>query len=121
MLISTDGIVLKTKPLGNDDHVYTILTREKGVITAFARSRQKISRGMGSALELFTYSNFVLFQSKDRYSINSASSNKVFFGIRSDIEKVSLDKAYQMIMDGEINDSKTVCGILKYIALKGRK
>ncbi len=38
-----------------------------------------------------------------------------------DIEKVSLDKAYQMIMDGEINDSKTVCGILKYIALKGRK
>ena len=90
MLISTDGIVLKTKPLGNDDHVYTILTREKGVITAFARSRQKISRGMGSALELFTYSNFVLFQSKDRYSINSASSNKVFFGIRSDIEKVSL-------------------------------
>lgn len=90
MLISTDGIVLKTKPVGSDDHVYTILTREKGVITAFARSRQKISRGMGSALELFTYSNFVLFQSKDRYSINSASSNKVFFGIRSDIEKVSL-------------------------------
>ncbi len=90
MLISTDGIVLKTKPVGNDDHVYTLLTREKGVITAFARNRQKISRGMGSALELFTYSNFVLFQSKDRYSINTASSNKIFFGIRSDIEKVSL-------------------------------
>jgi len=90
MLISTDGIVLKTKPVGSDDHVYTILTREKGVITAFARNRQKISRGMGSALELFTYSNFVLFQSKERYSINSATSNKVFFGIRSDIEKVSL-------------------------------
>ena len=90
MLISTDGIVLKTKALGSDDYVYTILTREKGVITAFARNRQRISRGMGSALELFTYSNFVLFQSKDRYSINSATSNKVFFGIRSDIEKVSL-------------------------------
>lgn len=90
MLISTDGIILKTKPLGNDDHVYTILTREKGIITAFARNRQKISRGMGSALELFTYSNFVLFQSKERYSINSATSNKIFFGIRNDIEKVSL-------------------------------
>ncbi len=38
-----------------------------------------------------------------------------------DVIKVSLDKAYQMVMDGEINDSKTVCGILKYIALKGRK
>ncbi len=38
-----------------------------------------------------------------------------------DVLKVSLDKAYQMVMDGEINDSKTVCGILKYIALKGRK
>ena len=90
MLISTDGIVLKVKNLGNDDCVYTILTREKGVITAFSRNRQRISKGMGSALELFTYSNFVLFQSKERYSINTASSNKVFFGIRSDIEKVSL-------------------------------
>ena len=90
MLISTDGIVLKVKNLGNDDCVYTILTREKGVITAFSRNRQRISKGMGSALELFTYSNFVLFQSKERYSINTASSNKVFFGIRRDIEKVSL-------------------------------
>lgn len=90
MLISTDGVILKVKAIGNDDHIYTILTREKGVITAYSRNRQKLTRGMGSALELFTYSNFVLFRSKERYSINSASSNKLFFGIRSDIEKLSL-------------------------------
>ena len=38
-----------------------------------------------------------------------------------DVEKIPLDKAYQMVLDGELNDGKTVCGILKYVALKGRK
>lgn len=90
MLLSTDGIILRSRTLGNDDQIYTILTRKKGVITAFGRNRKKITRGMGSALELFTYSNFVLFYNKERYTIDRADSNKVFFGIRSDIEKVSL-------------------------------
>ena len=90
MLIATDGIVLKTKTVGNDDHILTLLTREKGIITAFARNQQRISRGMSSAFEPFTYSNFVLFHSKERYTINSAISSKIFLGIRNDIEKLSL-------------------------------
>ncbi len=38
-----------------------------------------------------------------------------------DIIKIPLDKAYQMVLDGELNDAKSVYGILKYVALKGRK
>jgi len=100
MLLSTDGVVLRVKPVGNDDNLYTILTRERGVLTAYARNRQRISRGMGSALEQFSFSNFVLFQSKERYSINSASSNKVFFGIRTDIVKTALASYFaQLLLD----------------------
>lgn len=100
MLLSTDGVVLRVKPIGNDDNLYTILTRERGLLSAYARNRQRISRGMGSALEQFSYSNFVLFQSKERYSINSASGNKVFFGLRTDIVKTALASYFaQLLME----------------------
>ncbi len=35
-----------------------------------------------------------------------------------DVEKVPLEKAYQMVMNNEINDAKSVFGILKYIQIK---
>lgn len=35
-----------------------------------------------------------------------------------DVHKVPFEKAYQMVLDGRICDSKTVAGILKYAALK---
>ena len=34
-----------------------------------------------------------------------------------DVERVPLDKALNMVMNNEINDAKTVFGILKYINL----
>ena len=36
-----------------------------------------------------------------------------------DVEKLSFDKAKEMIMNNEINDAKTVFGILKYFQIKG--
>ncbi len=32
-----------------------------------------------------------------------------------DVERVPIEKAYKMVMDGEINDAKSVFGILKYM------
>lgn len=38
-----------------------------------------------------------------------------------DIEKMPFEKAYDMVMNGEINDAKSVFGILKYEAMKRRR
>ena len=38
-----------------------------------------------------------------------------------DIEFVPIDKAYEMVMNGEINDAKSVFGILKYVNLNADK
>lgn len=37
-----------------------------------------------------------------------------------DVERVPLDKAYEMVMNNEINDAKSVFGILKYMSMKNR-
>ena len=38
-----------------------------------------------------------------------------------EIEKIPFEKAYDMVMAGEINDAKSVFGILKYEAIKRRR
>ena len=45
---------------------------------------------MGSSTDLLCYSTFVLFKNKDTWHINAADSEKIFFNIRSDIEKLAL-------------------------------
>lgn len=38
-----------------------------------------------------------------------------------DVERVPVQKAYEMVLDNEINDAKSVFGILKYMQMKSRK
>lgn len=90
MQITTEGIIIRDKTLSDDNHLLTILTKDFGVITAFQRAGRQIKNRMNSALELFSYSSFVLFYNKDRYTVDRADSIKIFFGIRSGIEKLAL-------------------------------
>ena len=90
MLISTNGLVLREITVGSDDRLITILTSEYGKITAYVKGSKKIKSGFASSTDLFCYSSFVFFKSKDRYYINSAESENIFFGIRSDMEKLAL-------------------------------
>ncbi|MEG1994768.1 MAG: DNA repair protein RecO, partial [Oscillospiraceae bacterium] len=90
MLITTKGVVLKEITVGSDDKLITILTKECGKITAYVKNSKRLKTKFASSTDLLCYSTFVLFKSKDKYYINSAESENVFFDIRTDIEKLSL-------------------------------
>ncbi len=89
MQITTMGIVIRMRE-HNDDRILTILTGEYGVITAYARGAKKLRGRLLSATELLCYSRFVLFKNKGQYQVDQAESEQNFFGLRSDIEKLSL-------------------------------
>jgi DNA repair protein RecO (recombination protein O) len=55
MLKRTEGIVLKTFPLGEADLIVTCLTPDYGTIKFFAKSPRKIKSRFGSSLEPFTH------------------------------------------------------------------
>ncbi|MEG1942876.1 MAG: DNA repair protein RecO [Angelakisella sp.] len=90
MLISTDAVVIREKRLEEQDRLLTLLTRDKGVITAYGKGASRMKGGMVSSTELLCYSHFRLFQNKERTFVDGAESETVFFGIRQDIEKLSL-------------------------------
>ncbi|MBQ5810233.1 MAG: DNA repair protein RecO [Clostridia bacterium] len=90
MKLVVDGLVIGEKNTGESNRLITILTRDRGVIKAFANGARKIKSRSAAATELLCYSSFVIFKNKDTYSVDEATPNEVFFSLRSDIVKLSL-------------------------------
>ncbi len=89
MQISSDGIVVRERSV-DDDRILQILTRDYGVITAYARGAKKPRGKLTSTTELFCYCRFQIFKNKDRYTIDSADLEESFFQLRQEIMKLSL-------------------------------
>lgn len=90
MQLRTDGIVIKEQSIGESDILVTLLTRDRGVISVWAKNAMRARSKLGTATDLLCYSQFELFHNKERYSVNSAEVREIFFGLRSDIEKIAL-------------------------------
>lgn len=90
MQIKTDGIVIKQQKTNDNDRYLTILTRDNGIVRAYANSVCGIKSKMCSSTSLMSYSDFIINESKGNYRIVSADLKKAFFNIGSDLTKVSL-------------------------------
>lgn len=74
------------------DKVITVLTRELGVISIYAKGAMRLKNKFHSSTGLFTYSEFVIFEGKGdkMYQLNEAVTKKVFYNLSSSIENISL-------------------------------
>lgn len=75
--------------IGDNDIILTLMTRDSGVIRAFAVGAKSVKSKRGSATGLLTYSSFLLDKKGDTYKVVEASPNKVFFGAGSDVTVLS--------------------------------
>ncbi len=87
---STDGLIIREQNIGDNDKLVTILTRNMGVISAYAAGSKSIKSKKSSATCLLSYSSFVLKKKGDLFRITEASPIKVFFSTGDDIEALYL-------------------------------
>ena len=90
MKLNTKGLILKEQNIGEQDKLVTVLTADLGVVKAFVRGAKSVKSKKQSATGLLCYSNLSLYNGKDSYIIDEAECIEVFFGLRSDIEKLAL-------------------------------
>lgn len=90
MGVNVKGLILKEQNIGENDKLVTVLTDNLGVLRAFVRGAKKLSSKKQSATGLLCYSKLSLYKTKDSYIIEEAESIESFFGLRNDIEKLSL-------------------------------
>ena len=89
MKLTLNAIVLRDYKI-EDDRVLTLLTREHGVLTAYAGGANRMRSSLSASTELLCYSQFVLFHNRGRYSVNNADTIRTFFGLRGHMENLSL-------------------------------
>lgn len=90
MQVATDGLIVMEKSISESDKLVTILTRKFGIIRAFARGVKNVKNKNFSAVQLFCYSDFIIFKGRNKYIINESNCKKSFWNLRCDIEKLAL-------------------------------
>ncbi len=90
MQIKTQGLIIREQTVGESDRLVTVLTRDEGVIRAFARRAKNLKDSKNSATGLLCYSRLNLYKGRDKYIINDAFPIEVFFGLREDILRLAL-------------------------------
>lgn len=83
------GIVVKTAPLGDNDKMLTVLTREKGVISVSARGVKSLKNKNAQGASPLCYSDFVLNPKGDIYSLVSSDVIESFYKLREDVTALS--------------------------------
>ena len=91
MTFKTDGIVIREGATGEQDRIVTVLTRDRGIIKAFANGARNPKNKNVSSTGLLCYSDFLINKTqKGVYVIREAVAKEVFFSLRSDIVRLSL-------------------------------
>ncbi|NNF98507.1 MAG: DNA repair protein RecO [Desulfobacteraceae bacterium] len=88
---STTAIILRRVEYGDYDFILTLFSRDRGKISAIAKSAQKSKRRFGGILELFSLLEIEVGSSRSGglLILKEAVSRNLFSNIRSDIKKTA--------------------------------
>ena len=87
---TVDALVIREQQVGESDKLITLLSRNNGVIKAYASGAKSIKSKKGAATSLLAYSSVTLTQKGDTYRVTEASPIQIFFNAGDDIEALSL-------------------------------
>lgn len=83
------GINLKGMPLGEQDRLLTILTKERGLIRAVASGVRKYGSKLGGRAELFVVNDLLISQGRNLDRIAQAETRESFLGLGQNLAKLT--------------------------------
>mgnify|MGYP000126760732 CR=1 FL=1 len=104
-LYRVEGIVLKTRELGEADKIVTLYCRDQGKVRAVARGSRRPRNRLSSGTQLFTYGEFLLSEGKNLDAISQAEIRESFRGLREDLARMAY-ASYVMELTGEMVEAK---------------
>ena len=90
MHLTTNALVLREVNYKESDKILTLLTEQEGKLTVSARGCRKKGSVIAAACQLLVWGEFTLYEFREMWSVKETASERLFDGIRADLEKLSL-------------------------------
>ena len=113
--IEVTGMVLKAVPVLEMDKRITILTKDRGKVSAFARGAKRQGSRFMAATNPFCYGTFRLYEGKSAYNLSDVRIEQYFEGLREDFEGAFYGMYFTDVADyytRENNDEKEMLKLL---------
>lgn len=107
MQIVDRGLVLRETPYKEADVMLSVLTECGGKLSVLAKGAKRKGSRMTAAIQLFTYSEFSMYESNGRYTLNEAEPVEMFYGVRKDIVKLALASYFAEVLE-QASDEETI-------------
>lgn len=113
--LQVTGMVLKSIPVGEYDRAVTILTTEKGKISAFARNVRKQNNRFMAAVSPFCFGKFRLYAGRNSYTMAEAEISNYFEELRGDLEGACYGMYFLEIADYYTRENNDDAEMLKLL------
>lgn len=90
MHMTTKALVLRGVDYKESDKILTLFTQEQGKLTASARGCRKKGSAIAAGCQLLAWSEMVLYDYQGRWSVKEAATERLFQGVRDDIQRLAL-------------------------------
>ncbi len=116
MVFATDGVITRTKEVGNGDKLIHMLTPERGRIGVMVKGAKSSASKLGAISQLFSYGNFEIYEKNKMYWLRGGEVQNSFYGLSSDIGRLAL-ATYLCDLAEELTDEDEECGELMRLLL----
>ncbi len=114
------GIILKQSPIGEYDRRISLLTKERGKLSAFAKGARRSGSRLAAATAPFVFGRFKLYEGRSSYTLAEADVQNYFEELREDYIGACYGMYFAEVADyytRENNDEKEMLKLL-YQSLK---
>lgn len=98
-LYRSEGIILRSRPLGEADKILTMLTRDKGKVEVIARGARRPRSRLVGAAQPFSYLKVLVFTGKSLAQLSQAEIIRSFIAIRDNLVKTAYASYWMEILD----------------------
>lgn len=98
MTFNTDAVVLKIVKTGESDRLITFLTKDRGILKAFAKAADRPKNKLHMSSNLFCWGNFTFYEGSKALRVTECDLEETFYSLRNDIKKLALAQYFNELL-----------------------